>query len=52
MYINRKMRTVETIPGVMIRENDGGGEFMIKCKKFCQCHNVPPVKIKIKGKYL
>jgi hypothetical protein len=25
---------------------------MIKCKKFCQCHNVPPVKIKIKGKYL
>jgi hypothetical protein len=28
MYENGKMRTVETIPGIMgIKENDGGGEF-------------------------
>jgi hypothetical protein len=30
MYENRKMRPVETIPGVgvgRIKENDGGGEF-------------------------
>jgi hypothetical protein len=30
MYINGKMRPVETIPGMrggVIKENDGGGEF-------------------------
>jgi hypothetical protein len=29
MYVNGKMRPVETIPGmeVWIKENDGGGEF-------------------------
>jgi hypothetical protein len=30
MYVNGKMRTVETIPGTGgwgIKENDGGGEF-------------------------
>jgi hypothetical protein len=40
------MRTVETIPGMGgIKENDGGGEFntiyVIYCKNFCNCHNVP-----------
>jgi hypothetical protein len=32
MYVNGKMRTVETIPGMReggIKKNDGGGEF--KC---------------------
>jgi hypothetical protein len=30
MYINRKMRPVETVPGMVgggIKENNGGGEF-------------------------
>jgi hypothetical protein len=29
MYVNGKMRSVETIPGMEegIKENDGGGEF-------------------------
>jgi hypothetical protein len=29
MYVNGKMRSVETIPGIGqgIKENDGGGEF-------------------------
>jgi hypothetical protein len=27
MYEDGKMRHVETIPGVGIKENDGGGEF-------------------------
>jgi hypothetical protein len=29
MYVNRKMRSVETVPGMERREikNDGGGEF-------------------------
>jgi hypothetical protein len=29
MYVNGKMRPVETIPGIgRIKENGGGGEFM------------------------
>jgi hypothetical protein len=49
MYVNGKMRLVETIPrtdGERIKENDGGGKFnydMIE-KNFCKCHNVPPVQ--------
>jgi hypothetical protein len=36
MYVNGKMRPVETIPGTGrgIKEKDAGG------KNFCKCHNV------------
>jgi hypothetical protein len=46
VYVNAKMRPVETVPGMGRgeKENDGGGEFKydIYCKNFCKCHNVPP----------
>jgi hypothetical protein len=43
------MIPVETIPVIVIssfiqgekKENGGGVEFMIYCKNFCKCHNVP-----------
>jgi hypothetical protein len=48
MCVNGKMRPFETIVGVWdggIKENDGRGEFNYdNCKKFCKCHNVPPVQ--------
>jgi hypothetical protein len=52
MYINGKMRSVETIPRMgeeWIKENDREGESiegvnstMIYSKNFCKCHNVAP----------
>jgi uncharacterized protein (DUF433 family) len=51
MYINGTMIPVETIPEMRqegIKENDGGSEFnmiyLIYCKNFCKCHNVPPAQ--------
>jgi hypothetical protein len=51
MYVNGKIRPVETIPGmggVGIKENGGGGEGVnssrIYCKNFCKCYNVPLVQ--------
>jgi hypothetical protein len=45
LYVNGKMRPVETIPGMRggrIKENDGGlNSTMIYCKNFCKCHNIP-----------
>jgi hypothetical protein len=38
MYINEKMRPVETIPGM----GRGRIEGWIPCKNFCKYHNVPP----------
>jgi hypothetical protein len=48
MFVNGKMRPIETIPGM------GGGEgerwrgwiqsAVIYSKKFCKCHNVPSVQ--------
>jgi hypothetical protein len=50
MYLNGKMRPVETIPGVGgIRENDGGVNsimiYLIYYKNFRKCHKtfVPPL---------
>jgi hypothetical protein len=47
MYVNGKMRPVETIPGIGgggIKENDGGVDStMINCEN-CKCHNVAPVQ--------
>jgi hypothetical protein len=49
MYVNGKMRPVETTPGMgggEIKENDGGVNqtviCLIYCKNFCKCHNVFP----------
>jgi hypothetical protein len=51
MYVNGKMRPVETIPdmGVAgVKENDGGDEFNYNtfenCKNFCKYDNVPPTQ--------
>jgi hypothetical protein len=51
MYVNGKMRPVETIPGVgegEIKEDEGGGEFKYDMfnifKNFCKCHNEPPAQ--------
>jgi hypothetical protein len=45
MYVNGKMRPVETLPGMgegRVRENvEGVNSMMINYKKFCKCHNVP-----------
>jgi hypothetical protein len=53
MYVNGKMRPVETIPGIRevgIKEYDGGDNssmiYLIHCKNFHKCHNVPSTKIK------
>jgi hypothetical protein len=47
MYVNGKLRPVESIPGMgreCIKENDGGVNssmiYLIHCKNFCKCHNV------------
>jgi hypothetical protein len=43
MYLNGKMKPVETIPGTgvgKIKEDNGGGNSSMIClKKFCKCHN-------------
>jgi hypothetical protein len=45
MYVNGKMRPVETVQGGEIREDDGGmNSTMICCKSICKCHSVPPAQ--------
>jgi hypothetical protein len=45
MYVNGKMRLVETIPGMgrrgINKDDVGSNSTMIYCKNFCKCHNVP-----------
>jgi hypothetical protein len=49
MYENGKMRPVETVPGMGIKENGGGEKStVIYCKNFCKCHNVPSPSTTIK----
>jgi hypothetical protein len=46
MYVNGKMRCVETIPGMeadKIKENDREVDSS-DIKNFCKCHNVSPVQ--------
>jgi hypothetical protein len=57
MNVNRKIRPIETIPGIggrRINENlEGMNSTMIQCKNFCKCHNVPPsTTIILKKKFL
>jgi hypothetical protein len=53
MYVNGKMRPVETIPGMGggIKENDGRGKFKYDIfeKNFCKCNNVPLPSATIKN---
>jgi hypothetical protein len=51
MYVNVKMRPVETIPRMGergMKENDEEVNsriiYLIYCKNFCKCHNVPPAQ--------
>jgi hypothetical protein len=48
MYVNGKMRPVETISGIGrrdIKKNAGVGKFtMIYCKNFCKCHSVVTIQ--------
>jgi hypothetical protein len=56
MYVNGKMISVETDPGIRaggMKENDGGGEFKFKIfatlfKNFCKCLNLPQPSTTIK----
>jgi hypothetical protein len=55
MYVNRKMIPDEIIPGMGgIKENGGGLNssmiYLIYCKNFCKCHNVPQPSTIIKKK--
>jgi hypothetical protein len=57
MYINGKMRHVETILGMRgeeIKENGGRVNssmiYLRYCKNFCKCHNVPQHNSKKKKK--
>jgi hypothetical protein len=49
MYVNAKMIPGETVPGIR-----GGGNssmiYLIHCKNFCKCYNVPPLSTTIKKK--
>jgi hypothetical protein len=51
------MIPVEAIPGIgggRIKDNSGGVNssmiYLIYCKNFCKCHNVPPSSTAIKAK--
>jgi hypothetical protein len=53
IYVNGKMRPVKTVPGMgegCNKWDDGGGWvnstmiYLIYCKNFCECHNVPPAQ--------
>jgi hypothetical protein len=55
MYVNAKMRPVETVPGMgeegqrrMMEGVNSSVIYSIHCKNFCKCHNVPPPSITIK----
>jgi hypothetical protein len=56
MYISGKMRPFGTISGMGergIKENDRVNSsviYLIYCKNFCKCHNVPPPRITIINK--
>jgi hypothetical protein len=48
MYVNMKLVTIETVPGIR-----GGGDravdgvnssmiYLLYCRNFCKCYNIPP----------
>jgi hypothetical protein len=48
MYVNEKMKPVETTPGMGRGDKEEWwkevNSTMINCKKFCKCYNVPLVQ--------
>jgi hypothetical protein len=63
MYVKGKMRSVDAVPGMgegrqrrMMEGVNSTMIYLIYCKKFCKCHNLPPVttikKRKSKGNLL
>jgi hypothetical protein len=56
MYINGKMRPVETIPGMgaryrrMVEWVNSSMVYLIYCKNICKCHNQPLPSTTIKNK--
>jgi hypothetical protein len=49
MYVNAKMIPVETVQGVRgegVKESSKGDDsnliYLVHCKNFCECYNVPP----------
>jgi hypothetical protein len=48
MYLNGKMRPVETVPrieeGVIKQMMEGMNSILIYCKNFCKRHNVCPIQ--------
>jgi hypothetical protein len=48
MYVNRKIISVETVPGMgrgmkeMVEWVNSNMIYLIYCKNFCKCHNVSP----------
>jgi hypothetical protein len=51
MYVNGKMRLVETIPGMgeggkrrMMKGANSAILYLIYCRNFCKCYNVPPAQ--------
>jgi hypothetical protein len=57
MYVNAQMMPVETAPGMgeggystMMEGVNSNMIYLIHCKNFCKCHNVPPSSTTIKKK--
>jgi hypothetical protein len=57
MYVNGKIIPVETIPGMgkkgimrMVERMNSSMTYLIHCKNFCKCHNVPPTQHNLKKK--
>jgi hypothetical protein len=53
MYINGKMTSVENIPGMggcrrMVEGVNSSIKYLIYCKNFCKCHDVPQTSTTIK----
>jgi hypothetical protein len=48
MYVNAKLMPIEIIPGIggginePCRGMNSNVIYLINCKNFCKCHNVPP----------
>jgi hypothetical protein len=52
MYVNAKMIPVETTPGMVVGMNSSM-MYLVHCKNFYKCHNVPPPSTRInKNKYI
>jgi hypothetical protein len=46
MFVNGEMIPVEIIPGSGEEEANSSMTYLVYCKDFCNCHNVPPAQQK------